>query len=167
MTRVRGWRTGRSSDQRGVAAVEFAIVIPVLLSLVFGVISFGFVLSQKAGIANGVRSGARYGSVNLYANSHTCGNVIAETRESARTVGISSGTEVGVTVKRGTTTICSAAVGAATPSGGLPPCTNASPPSGAETLYVEASFPAQVSIPMMSFDPIDLTSVGAYQCEYS
>jgi hypothetical protein len=146
-----------------VAAVEFAIVVPLLLVLVFGVISFGFVLAQKAGISNGVRTGARYGSVNLYANTHTCGNVIKETRESAKTLGIVDGTEVGVTVKRGAVTVCSAAIGAPSFTGGVPPCTSG---GASETLYVEATFPAEISIPLMSFDPIELKSTGAYRCEY-
>jgi hypothetical protein len=150
-----------------VAAVEFAIVVPLLLVLVFGVISFGFVLAQKAGISNGVRTGARYGSVNSYSESHTCGNVIKETRDSATTIGISDGTEVAVTVKRGEATICSAAIDAATPAGGPAPCSSSSTPDDTETLYVEATFPAEISIPGMSFAPFDLESTGAYQCEYN
>ena len=34
--------------------------------IVFGVIHFGFAMAQKASLNSSVRTGARYGSVNLY-----------------------------------------------------------------------------------------------------
>ena len=47
--------------QRGVAMVEFAIVLPLLLILMFGLIEFGLVLYNKQVITNASREGARYG----------------------------------------------------------------------------------------------------------
>lgn len=151
-------------DQRGVAAVEFALVVLPLLMIVFGVISFGIVLAQKAAISNGVRAGARYGSVNVYPSGHTCENVIEKTRESASTIGIADVSEIAVTVKRDSATVCSTIDG---PPTGLPPCTNLDPDTGvSETLYVEATFPATITVPGLSIAPFDLTSTGAYRCEY-
>jgi len=164
---MRRSRADRAASERGAVAVEFAIILPVLLMLVFGVISFGIVFAQKAAISSGVRSGARYGAVNLYSSSHTCGNVIAKTRESAVTLGISTGREVGVTVRRGAVTVCSAARGAATPTGGSPPCEiSGAPTAGSETLNVTATFPAEIAIPGAINRQFDLTSTGAYLCEY-
>lgn len=47
-------------NEKGAAAVEFAIVLPIFLILVFGVIEFGFALYDKALITNASREGARF-----------------------------------------------------------------------------------------------------------
>ena len=159
-------RKAEHGAERGAVAVEFALVLPLLVMIVFGIIEFGMVMSQKAALASGARTGARYGSVNLYAGDRTCGKVIEETRSKVTTVGMGA-TDVGVTVKRGATTVCSAASGSATPSGGDAPCTNASFAAGSETLYVEATFDTELYIPLTGIDSdITLESTGAYRCEY-
>jgi Flp pilus assembly protein TadG len=50
-------------DQKGVAAVEFAIVVPLLVVFVFGIIEFGLVFYNKAMITNASREAARAGIV--------------------------------------------------------------------------------------------------------
>ena len=52
--RGRGRRT-----QRGVAAVEFALVLPVLLAVLFGIVELGFMLYDKAVITNASRAAVR------------------------------------------------------------------------------------------------------------
>ena len=47
-------------DQRGVAMIEMAAVLPVLLAIGLGVIEFGNAIYSKHLITNGVRDGARY-----------------------------------------------------------------------------------------------------------
>ena len=49
--------------QEGVAAIEFAIVLPLLILLVFGIIEFSVLLYDKAMITNASREGARAGIV--------------------------------------------------------------------------------------------------------
>lgn len=49
--------------QRGVSAVEFALVLPILLLLTFGIIEFSILLFDKAVITNASREGARLGVV--------------------------------------------------------------------------------------------------------
>ena len=49
------------SNQNGAAMVEFAIVLPLLLILVFGIIEFGVMFYDKAVITNASREGARAG----------------------------------------------------------------------------------------------------------
>jgi Flp pilus assembly protein TadG len=46
-----------------VAAVEFALVVPLLLVVLFGIIDFGFMLYDKAMLTNAAREGARAGIV--------------------------------------------------------------------------------------------------------
>jgi Flp pilus assembly protein TadG len=50
-------------NQRGAAAVEFAIVLPILVLLVFGIMEISFALYDKAMITNASREGARAGIV--------------------------------------------------------------------------------------------------------
>lgn len=52
----------RQRSQRGVALVEFAIVVPVLFALLLGTITVGFALSQKNSLTNATREGARLGA---------------------------------------------------------------------------------------------------------
>jgi len=50
-------------SQKGVAAVEFAIVLPLLVLLLFGIIEFSILFYDKAVITNASREGARAGIV--------------------------------------------------------------------------------------------------------
>jgi TadE-like protein len=47
----------------GAAAVEFALLLPLLLMILFGVIEFGFVFYNQEVITNASREGARFGIV--------------------------------------------------------------------------------------------------------
>jgi Flp pilus assembly protein TadG len=49
--------------QKGAAAAEFAIVLPLLIILVFGIIDVGLALYNKQVITNASREGARAGIV--------------------------------------------------------------------------------------------------------
>jgi Flp pilus assembly protein TadG len=49
--------------ERGASAVEFALVLPVLMMILFGIIEFGFMFYDKAVITNASREGARRGIV--------------------------------------------------------------------------------------------------------
>jgi Flp pilus assembly protein TadG len=49
--------------QKGVAAVEFAIILSVLMMIVLGIIEFGLLLYDKQVITNASREGARAGVV--------------------------------------------------------------------------------------------------------
>lgn len=50
-------------DQRGAALVEFAIIFPVLIVLVFGCIDFGRAFFLRNNLVAAVREGARFGAV--------------------------------------------------------------------------------------------------------
>jgi hypothetical protein len=51
-------------NQRGTTVIEFAIILPLLLLVVFGIIEFGLLLFNKQIITNASREGARAGIVN-------------------------------------------------------------------------------------------------------
>ena len=50
-------------NQRGTAAIEFAIVLPLLMVFIFGIIEFGLVFYDKAMVTNASREAARAGIV--------------------------------------------------------------------------------------------------------
>ncbi len=56
-----GWRKWKRQD--GASAVEFAIVLPVLVLFLFGIIEFGIYLYNKQVVTNASREGARAGIV--------------------------------------------------------------------------------------------------------
>lgn len=49
----------RSNDQRGAALVEFALILPVLLLILMGIIEFGIIMYDKAIITNASREASR------------------------------------------------------------------------------------------------------------
>lgn len=49
------------SESKGASAVEFALVLPLLAVLIFGIIEFGILFYDKAVITNASREGARAG----------------------------------------------------------------------------------------------------------
>lgn len=173
--RVRADARQAKHEEAGASAVEFALVLPILLVLVFGLINFGIILNQKASLNSAVRSGARYGSVNIIDSAtdpHTCGKLVTRARQSAATMGMPSD-EIDITIKRG------ADEASAVPIPGCPtsdeasivrPCVDAVDPSNPnyETLFVEATFDSQLLIPVPAFEfnDFNLFSQGAYRCEY-
>jgi Flp pilus assembly protein TadG len=68
--------TAADSRDRGAAAVEFALLLPVLLLLVFGIIDFGRALNAQITLSEAAREGAR-----LTALGQT--NVVSRTQAAA------------------------------------------------------------------------------------
>jgi Flp pilus assembly protein TadG len=56
-------RRGRAHDQRGAVAVEFALIFPILVLLVLGIIEFGAGFHAWDATQNAAREGARLGAV--------------------------------------------------------------------------------------------------------
>jgi Flp pilus assembly protein TadG len=55
-----------SRDERGQAMVEFAVILPFFLVLVFGIIQFGIVFNNYVTLTDATRAGARAGAVARY-----------------------------------------------------------------------------------------------------
>lgn len=51
------------TSARGAAVVEFALIMPILLILVFGIISYGYMLSFRQAISQAAAEGARAAAV--------------------------------------------------------------------------------------------------------
>jgi len=54
------FKSKNPENQRGVAAVEFAIILPILALLLFGIIEFSLLLYNQQVITNASREGARF-----------------------------------------------------------------------------------------------------------
>ncbi len=105
---------GRSRERRqekrdrGAALVEFAIVMPLLCLLIFGMVEFAIAFNDYQSIRQGAREGARQTVVKDYGSSTSCGingaaaagpdnakKVICTTKEST---GLGNSLRVGVRV---------------------------------------------------------------------
>ncbi len=51
--------------RRGATMVEFALVVPILLAMLLGIIEFGWMAKNKLQLSNAVREGARDAAVGL------------------------------------------------------------------------------------------------------
>ena len=53
----------RRLNERGASAAEFALLLPVLLTILFGIIEFGMIMYGREVVTNAAREGARAGIV--------------------------------------------------------------------------------------------------------
>ncbi len=61
---MRIFRIKSKRPDEGAAMVEFALILPFLLLILFGIIEFGWALSTTLDIRHGAREGARLAAVN-------------------------------------------------------------------------------------------------------
>jgi Flp pilus assembly protein TadG len=61
--RHQGVRRRRAGREDGAAAVEMALILPVLLIVVFGIIEFGFAFNAQIALTQAVREGVRVGAI--------------------------------------------------------------------------------------------------------
>lgn len=59
----------RLKSEKGQAMVEFALVLPLLLLLLFGIIDFGWIFANQLLANNAVREAARYTAIHYYDSS--------------------------------------------------------------------------------------------------
>lgn len=158
--------TGRRSlrrrpGDRGAAAVEFALVIPVLVLVLGGILDFGFVFSQQIALNNAARDAARAGVVpDLSGAGLSCSDIATRARTGLTNgaVGLDSGS-VTVTVTAPTTDPSASC----TASTSNKPCTNS---TATQTLTVVASYASSPPFPLPYLSPINLKGQGVFQCEY-
>jgi Flp pilus assembly protein TadG len=89
-------RSPERRGRRGQALVEFALVFPILLLLIFGVVDAGRLIFQYNGVANAARNAARVAIVNQStAGTDTCDTTIPTAWSTG--CAIASGTGLGIT----------------------------------------------------------------------
>lgn len=132
-------KLGRS--RRGVAALEFALTMPVLLILLGGLTDFGFALWDKAKLADAVAIGAQYAYLN--AGSTTLQQSVQTLVSTAS--GISSST-LSVTATA-PASYCLAGTPPALASSTMP-CTDGTAPG--KYMTITASYPYPAILPAYS-----------------
>lgn len=146
----------------GAAAVEFALLVPILLILVFGIISFGIVLAQQLTLSNSARQAARF----VVTQDRTCADVMNEVTSSASTIAMdASNVTVEVRTAGAGSLTCGPAQGAFSPTDAAKkPCVGTAPDSSIE---VTTRYRSSLIIPLLVVnDNFTLSSRGVFRCEY-
>lgn len=154
-TRAAGDR--RRSDS-GSAAVELALVLPIFVTLVFGIISFGIVFAQNLALGNAAREAARSGVV----ENRTCGQIRSTATDAANSLAM-QGTNVTISIKRGQT----AATATSACGGGdsVSPCDGS---ADGDSIYVRLDFTSELIIPLaLVKDSFPISGDGVFRCEFS
>ncbi len=142
--------------KRGAAAVEFALVVPLLIMMMFGIIGFGILLAQTLALGNAAREAARYGVV----DGRTCAQVIAAAKSASNSISM-RGANVTVTVRRGQTAPGSNVCASSTNK----PCTGS---VAGDSVYVQVAYTSKLIIPLaLVDDSVDIKGSGVFRCEFS
>lgn len=88
----------RSED--GAAAVEFALLLPILIMLILGILEFGLAYNAQITVTNAAREGAR---TMVIQNSPSAAKTAVKTVSSVLNPAITD-SEITITVSNGTTT---------------------------------------------------------------
>ena len=75
-TQERPHRKGLIRDERGQGVVEFALILPVFLLILVGILEFGSIYSNVISMRQGVREAGRQGSVANFGSNSSCPLVI-------------------------------------------------------------------------------------------
>lgn len=162
----------RVTGDDGASAVEFALVVPILLILVFGIINFGFLFTSQITLNTSARDAARLGVVSPVTGSPmSCSAIALAARNNAGTLGAPA-SQVAVTVTGptvgGSSISCAMAAGSTTVtgSGSSFPCTGSSALSSPQ-LLVTTSTQYRALMPLVPPYSTTLNGTGKFQCEYN
>jgi Flp pilus assembly protein TadG len=155
----------------GAAAVEFALVLPVLLALVFGVITWGLIFAAQISLNSSARDAARAGVVQPLpgmGTTLTCTGIANNARAGALTVGLNTNITITVTGPAGT---CTSPIGGGVTGSAANStmCTQPSAPPNPPVvqLNVVLTYTAKSPVPFALPSSIDLSANGVFQCEYT
>ncbi len=152
--------------------MELALVLPILIMLIFGIIQFGIVFAQKLALSNAAREAARAGTVAINASAQmTCQEIADQIKNTVGTIALNtSDVQVWIILKPDPTVaaatyppVCSGNTGTSMSNPATTPCTDA---SSTAQLIVQLSTPATIAIPFAVSTGVTLTGSGAYRCEY-
>ncbi len=156
---VHPWTAGRD-DQGGAAAVELALLLPLLLVVLLGTMQVGTGFGQVMAIANGAREGARYGS-----QGSTCAEVVDRARDAMETSNIDPSTDATLNiVVRNTADDGDPTRKNLCPTLAAVPCED----PDATWVAVEVTITRALSIPFVRNDPdFTMSRDGVFACEAS
>lgn len=130
---------GKRADDRGAAVVEFALVLPLLMLMVFGTIQFGLLFNRQQALHAAAREGARVAALPS----------TTQTEISARATSALDGIPLAgtptIAVVPNVTKPCEARLG--------------------QSVVVTVSVPTSIEIPLWGTTSKTLTGRGEFRCE--
>ena len=171
MALMRARRAAALHDDTGASAVEFALVVPFLLLLVFGIINYGVVFSQQLSLNNAVREGARRAVVADPTAPRTCNAIITSVQNQLAGLALDrTKVEVLVTTDGFTSSQpCSTTWSSTTfPDKGTNlPCRGSYNGGNTGSLVVQARYTSRYLVAFPPFPTTtQLTSKAVYRCGY-
>jgi len=139
-------RRGGRRDDRGAAALEFVLILPILAALIFGIIAFGYMLSFRQALSQAAAEGGRAAAVQVGGTSN--GDRIAAARaainDAIDAYGVECTSGNALTHAGGASGQCTITIGACS-----------SGPAGAQCAKVELHYPYRDNslIPGLFVDP--------------
>ena len=88
--------------EEGQSTVEFALILPLLILLIFGMIDFGWLFYNKIEVNNASREGARYAAIHWTEGSYEADtiNLVQRYADGSIVTVTSSSTEMTVSVSK-------------------------------------------------------------------
>jgi Flp pilus assembly protein TadG len=142
MSNLLNKRVPRDARERGAAAVEFALILPILVLLVFGIVEFAIAYNHQQGLHAAAREGARVAAL----PQTTSASVVDRVRSALQ--GVMPATDIAsasITVTPATSHPCD----------GVAPGTH---------VVVTVSAPDDLDIPFFT-QTVTLTGRGEFLCE--
>ena len=140
-------------------------MVPLLLLIVFGVITYGFLFSAQISLNSAARDAARAGVVKpLGGTAMTCAALAAQARANSTGLGVTP-LLVAVTVTGPGGATCTLAKSASTATGSTTAkvCTSTT----AGQLVVSLAYTAKSLVPLVPPQSANLVGKGSFQCEYT
>ena len=127
--------------ERGAAAVEFALLAPILVVILFGVTEFGLALNKMEVYTSAAREGARYAAVHCEPDAPACTSTLISTR------------------------VQNAAIGY--PLGGTPTANRdcSLTTSAGQQVTVSWVQPISIKVPFLPAYDLSVTIAGTFRCE--
>jgi len=125
--------------ERGASAVEFALVAPLLILLVFGIVEFGITYNRVQGLHAAAREGARLASL----PQTTSGQITSRVNEALDGIPLDGAPTITITPNTGQ------------------PCNLRS----GQTVKVTVQATSNLDIPLWGNKGITLTGKGEFRCE--
>jgi Flp pilus assembly protein TadG len=150
--------------ERGAVAVEFALVLPILVMLMFGVFSAGQAYSDHLSVTNAVRESARFGAAIDSTNASTWASSVRDRVRQVYMNGLGTLTNDQICVKLVSDTGPVAGASAIGGSCGTEPANPSNMSGGSCVVKVWVEKPAEISVLMVpAFDfTIGAQSVSFY-----
>jgi Flp pilus assembly protein TadG len=129
-------------DERGAAAVEFALILPLLLMFVFGIVEFGRAYNARIELTAAVREGARAAAL----ADPAAPAATTDTATKTATINGAPGLKPALIASQVAVTACPVNPGAST------------------NAEVTATYPFSYDIPFLGPRSISLTAKGVFRC---